>query len=417
MVYIQNDFPTSIQDPVVPTANDEVASFDHAGLEEFQNESIKALKDKVGANSSAVTTSHDYKLSEITSTDKAVGETAVQTIENKTLTTPRITNGGFIADNNGNEQIEFETTTSAVNHIGVKNGATGSPAIINAKGSDTNISLRLNPKGTGSVELGTANLKFPNTDGANSNVLSTDGNGNLSFTPLSVSSPQNIEVDYLELSEGAKAGFKDNNSDIISSNDSTFAFNSPSVEVTKRTMTSDWASASAIRGYVVLGDYIYISVRDASNNYRVYRYLKSNISAGGTLMTISGQAFSTTGGANVRMTSNGTDFFFNHKAGNSANDYVISRYTISGTTLTYVSDITCGSSSGTHTGFVVDTSINIFGMASANGFVRKYNSSGTLQYTTASVRNTSQGFVNFSGDMYVSFNTTGVARYTKVLLP
>jgi len=181
MVYVQNDFPTSIQDPVIPTANDEVSDFDHAGLEEFQNESIKALKDKVGANSSAVTTSHDYKLSEVTSSDKAVGITATQTLTNKTLTAPKIVNGGFIADNNGNEQIEFETTASAVNHINVKNGATGSPAIINAKGSDTNISLRLNPKGTGSIEIGTANLKFPNADGTANQVIRTDGAGNLSF--------------------------------------------------------------------------------------------------------------------------------------------------------------------------------------------------------------------------------------------
>jgi hypothetical protein len=417
MVYTQNDFPTSIQDPVIPTANDEVASFDHAGLEEFQNESIKALKDKVGADGSAVTTSHDYKLSEITSTDKAVGETAVQIIENKTLTTPRIANGGFIADNNGNEQIEFETTTSAVNHIGVKNGATGSPAIINAKGSDTNISLRLNPKGTGSVELGTANLKFPNTDGANTNVLVTDGAGNLSFAPNAQSSPQNIEVEYFELGDLCRAGFKDEVEDVIANNDAIFAFNSPTVAPIRRTMTSDWADASAIRGYVVLGDYIYIHVRDASNNYRVYRYLKSNIGAGGTLMTISGQSFATTGGATMRMTSNGTDFFFNHKAGNSANVYVISRYTLSGTTLTYVADITCGSTAGTHVGFTVDVNLNVLGLSNVDGFIRKYNSSGTLQYTTTQVGNAGQGFVNFSGNMYSTRQGTNVSRYTKILLP
>jgi len=83
MAYATNTFPTDIQDPVKPIATDEVLAFDHAGLETFQNASIKALKDKVGANSSGVTTSHDYKLSEVS--DKAIGKTAVQTLENKKL--------------------------------------------------------------------------------------------------------------------------------------------------------------------------------------------------------------------------------------------------------------------------------------------------------------------------------------------
>jgi len=52
---------------------------------------IEAIEAKVGKDSSAVTTSHDYKLSEVTSTDKAVGKTATQTLTNKTLTSPSIT--------------------------------------------------------------------------------------------------------------------------------------------------------------------------------------------------------------------------------------------------------------------------------------------------------------------------------------
>lgn len=54
---------------------------------------VTALKTKVGVDGSAVTTTHDYKLGEITSTDKAVGKTATQTLTNKTLTSPKITVG------------------------------------------------------------------------------------------------------------------------------------------------------------------------------------------------------------------------------------------------------------------------------------------------------------------------------------
>jgi len=49
---------------------------------------INAVEAKIGIDSSAVTTSHDYKLSEVTSSDKAVGKTATQTLSNKTLTSP-----------------------------------------------------------------------------------------------------------------------------------------------------------------------------------------------------------------------------------------------------------------------------------------------------------------------------------------
>ena len=57
-----------------------------------------------------------------------------------------------IRDENGNEQLIFETTSSAVNHIDVTNAATGAGAQIGAVGDDSNLNLRLRPKGTGVVE-------------------------------------------------------------------------------------------------------------------------------------------------------------------------------------------------------------------------------------------------------------------------
>ena len=73
----------------------------------------------------------------------------------------------FIADENGNEQIIFQTTSSAVNQIDVTNAATGNSPEISATGDDTNISLKLTPKGSGQVlldgnvgiESGTIDLK------------------------------------------------------------------------------------------------------------------------------------------------------------------------------------------------------------------------------------------------------------------
>ena len=59
----------------------------------------------------------------------------------------------FIADENGNEQIIFQTTASAVNQIDVTNAATGNAPEISATGGDTNISIKLTPKGSGQVLL------------------------------------------------------------------------------------------------------------------------------------------------------------------------------------------------------------------------------------------------------------------------
>lgn len=82
----------------------------------------------------------------------AVTLTGTQTLSNKTLTAPKFVNGGFIADANGNEEVIFVTTASAVNELTVTNAATTGTPSIAATGGDTNISLNLVPKGTGTVQ-------------------------------------------------------------------------------------------------------------------------------------------------------------------------------------------------------------------------------------------------------------------------
>lgn len=66
-----------------------------------------------------------------------------------------------IKDENGNEQITFSTTASAVNEITIKNAATGNGPQIQATGGDTNIDLGLVPKGTGAVNLADKTLLRP----------------------------------------------------------------------------------------------------------------------------------------------------------------------------------------------------------------------------------------------------------------
>lgn len=73
---------------------------------------VTALKAKVGADGSAVTTSHDYKLGEVISSDRAVGKTATQILTNKTLTSPTITNKTSTGTDNGTETLVNKTLTS-----------------------------------------------------------------------------------------------------------------------------------------------------------------------------------------------------------------------------------------------------------------------------------------------------------------
>jgi hypothetical protein len=74
------------------------------------------------------------------------------TLTSKTLTAPKMSST-FIADTNGNELISFPApVTSAVNEITVTNAITSGKPTISATGGDTNVSLNLVSKGTGTVQ-------------------------------------------------------------------------------------------------------------------------------------------------------------------------------------------------------------------------------------------------------------------------
>ncbi len=151
-----------------------------------------------------------------------------------------------------------------------------------------------------------------------------------------------------------------------------------------RAFTSDWAAADSISSTVQIGAYLYVLLLDNSTAYRVYRYDKTNLAAGGTLMTFSGQSLAYNNDQQV-MSSDGTSFYFNNKAGNSANTYVISKYSLSGTTLTYVSDITCGSTANDGYRIVNVVAGGDIYLCENTGVVKRFNSSGTLQTTYGTV--------------------------------
>ena len=102
-----------------------------------------------------------------------------------------------LRDENGNEQLFFSTTSSAVNYLNVTNAATGNDPKISALGDDSNVDLAISPKGTGEVVIGTGaatatltssgayDLTLDTNGGTNSGTITiTDGaNGAITATP------------------------------------------------------------------------------------------------------------------------------------------------------------------------------------------------------------------------------------------
>lgn len=122
--------------------------------------------------------------------------------------------------------LSFTNTNAAVNYLGVSNSLTGVAPALSASGTDADISLRLSPKGLGAVEVSGstggelrllnsastfyAGLKsgnmaanqtwtLPLVDGANGDVLRTDGTGVLSFVSPTASQRDVLPWVYTQL--------------------------------------------------------------------------------------------------------------------------------------------------------------------------------------------------------------------------
>ncbi len=119
---------------------------------------------------------------------------STDTLTNKTLTAPKIADAGFIADANGNEQVIFQTTSSAVNELEITNAATGNPPIIGASG-ETNVDVHIKPKGSGETRIGTgAAAATLTTSGAHDLVLDTNSGTNSGTITITDGADGNINI-------------------------------------------------------------------------------------------------------------------------------------------------------------------------------------------------------------------------------
>lgn len=79
-------------------------------------------------------------------------DSAARTLTNKTLTSPKL---NYITDNNGNTAMLLSAAASAVNFLQIVNSATGSNVYMQPNGADTNVGLSFRARGTSAISFQT----------------------------------------------------------------------------------------------------------------------------------------------------------------------------------------------------------------------------------------------------------------------
>lgn len=135
-------FPSSLDTLTNPASTDKTNSPSHSTQHTNANDALEALEAKIGVNGSAVTTSHDYKLSGVTGSDKSVSLTGSETLTNKTLTSPFTTN--LTATNTtliGVHTVTGTTTLSGKLTLTLGSDATGDVFYRNSSGYLTRLGI------------------------------------------------------------------------------------------------------------------------------------------------------------------------------------------------------------------------------------------------------------------------------------
>lgn len=342
------NFPTSLDDSTtIPVeASTTKLSVNHVINHTNVRDMIIALETKVGVDGSAVTTSFDYKLSEITTTDKSVGKAATQTITNKTLGTGTKISLG--SDATGDIYYNGGSGTLTRLAIGTNGYVLKVTAGIPAWAAETTISNATSTT-AGLVELATAAEITAGTATGGSGAglaitpdqlaLSTPVFNGSGLTNLSYANIANITTfKQLVLSAGNMANsYVTTASGGYSTTEPLFVItgatgaglqisrfiklNNGSLVLTH--IATDTASNTNTSGQAcVIGNYLYV-LSSNGGSPALNRYDKANL-ANETTMTISGTALT----VNTSLFSDGTNLYNMYTAGTAR------IYTISGTTAT-----------------------------------------------------------------------------------
>lgn len=115
--------------------------------------------------------------------------------------------GTGITDGNGNEQLTFTTTASAVNEITMSNAATGNGVSITATGGDTNIDFLIAGKGTGVVKAnGSQVITLTDDEFSGLTEKTTMANNDLILIEDSAASGAKKKVKWSSLPSGGGGG-------------------------------------------------------------------------------------------------------------------------------------------------------------------------------------------------------------------
>src|SRR5210317_61368 len=185
--------------------------------------------------------------------------TGTETLTNKTLTAPKFADSGFIADSNGNEQIVFNTTASAVNFLDVTNAATGNGITLASAGGDTNIDIKISPKGSGVIDADTSRI---------TNVTDPSGDQDAATKAYvdSVANGLDVKDSVRYASTANVAGTYDNGAGTITAgSNGAFSIDGQTPSQGDRVLLKDQSSA------VQNGLYIVTTVGDGSTAYVLTR--------------------------------------------------------------------------------------------------------------------------------------------------
>ena len=222
---------------------------------------------------------------------------STSTLTNKTLTAPKIADDGYIADANGNEQLEFVVgSASATNAWSMTNAANGaSPSLEVIGSSDSDVNATIKPKGTGIVLVGT---------GSGNSVISSNGAHNLILGTNSGTDSGTITI-----TDGANEdiALTCNGSGLIELGSTTHLTKGMIVAIRRITNTGSDAAVSSADHIILACRSQTIALPENSDAGTVFVVKRSDDGTSDGAITVSRSGSDTIDGANTKSLGNNHD--------------------------------------------------------------------------------------------------------------